>query len=352
MTVAQLSSLVAGVVDGDPDAVITGVAGIDSAREGDLTFLANPRYLPLFRKTSATAVIVPADFSEQSGVTVIRVADASLAFAQAVQALAPQAVRHPQGIHERAVIDPAAVLEADVAVGAGAVIEAGARIGAGTVVYPGVYIGRDVQVGVGTIIYANVTVYERCIIGNGVIIHSGAVIGSDGFGYATVKGIHYKIPQTGIVVLEDDVEIGANVTVDRARFDRTVIGRGTKIDNLVQIAHNVSIGEHCIFVSQSGVAGSATLGSHVTVAGQAGVAGHITLGDGAVVGGQSGVIKSFPAGSVVWGTPAQEMRATKKILAYTQRLPELVARIKQLEAAVERLTATNTTAAGPNDNEG
>jgi UDP-3-O-[3-hydroxymyristoyl] glucosamine N-acyltransferase len=237
-------------------------------------------------------------------------------------------------------------------VGACAVIEAGARVGAGTVIYPGVYIGRDAQVGRDCVVYANVTVYERCIIGNGVILHSGAVIGSDGFGYATVKGIHYKIPQTGIVVIEDDVEIGANVTVDRARFDKTFIGRGTKVDNLVQIAHNVSIGEHCIFVSQSGAAGSATFGSHVTVAGQAGIAGHITLGDNTVVGGQSGVLKSFPAGSVIWGTPAQDMRATKKTMAYTQRLPELAARIKQLEETVERLSVANTPAAVPNDNEG
>lgn len=210
-------------------------------------------------------------------------------------------------------------------------VEDNAQIGDQTILYAGVYVGQQVKIGANCVIYPHVSVRERVIIGNRVIIHNGAVIGSDGFGYASVAGMHQKIPQIGTVVIEDDVEIGANVTIDRARFDKTMIGRGTKIDNLVQIAHNVVIGENSIIVAQAGISGSTVIGKNVTVAGQAGIVGHISIGDDAVVAAQAGVTKSVPPRTCVSGYPAKPHNVAKRINAYVQRLPELFLKVSEIE---------------------
>ena len=206
-----------------------------------------------------------------------------------------------------------------------------------TVLYAGVYIGHHTKVGRDCVIYPYVIIRESVTIGNKVVIHGGTVIGSDGFGFSTVQGVHHRIPQIGTVIIEDDVEIGANVTIDRARFDKTIIKKGTKIDNLVQIAHNVSIGENSIIVAQSGISGSANIGKNVTIAGQSGIIGHISIGDNVVVAAQSGVTKSIPSNTCVSGYPAKPHILAKKIHAFTQNLPGLFKKVKQLEAEIEKL---------------
>jgi len=210
-------------------------------------------------------------------------------------------------------------------------------IGDKSVIHASSFIGHNSTIGSEALIYMHVSIRERIFIGNRVIIHSGTVIGSDGFGFATLRGLHHKIPQIGTVVVEDDVEIGANVTIDRARFDKTIIGRGTKIDNLVQIAHNVTVGENCIIVAQAGVSGSTVLGNNVLLAGQAGLVGHINIGDGAVVAAQAGVTKSIPPNTKVSGYPAKPHETAKKVNACLQRLPQLVEKVKELQKKVEEL---------------
>jgi UDP-3-O-[3-hydroxymyristoyl] glucosamine N-acyltransferase len=221
------------------------------------------------------------------------------------------------------------------------VVEDGVWIGDRTVIYAGCFIGRQCRIGNDCLIYPHVSIRERVEVGHRVIVHAGTVIGSDGFGFVTVKGAHHKIPQIGTVVIEDDVEIGANVAIDRARFGRTIVGKGTKIDNLVQIAHNVATGSNCLLVAQSGVSGSTVLGNNVVLAGQAGVVGHITIGDNVVVGAQAGVTKSVPADAAVWGLPAKPLARAKRVNASVQRLPELYKEMefmrKRMEAVEDRL---------------
>ncbi|MGE5279794.1 MAG: UDP-3-O-(3-hydroxymyristoyl)glucosamine N-acyltransferase [Deltaproteobacteria bacterium] len=335
-TIREIAALVKGEVAGDPNIPITGARGIREAREGDVTFLSNRRYAPLLKETQASAVLVPLDVKAE-GRAVIRVADPSLAFAQIIAVFAPAKLRHPKGIHKKAVIAKTAKLAKGAAVGACAVIEDGAVIGANTVIYGGSYIGRDVRVGRDCIFYPNVSIRERVTIGDRVFIQSGAVIGSEGFGYVEVDGAFTLVPQVGTVVIEDDVEIGANVTIDRARFDRTLIGRGTKIDNLVQIAHNVVTGESCIIVAQAGISGSTQLGKKVTIAGQAGLVGHITIGDGAICAAQAGVIGSVPPHTMVSGYPARPHAEAMKVYAALQRLPQTLKEIAELKKKIKAL---------------
>jgi UDP-3-O-[3-hydroxymyristoyl] glucosamine N-acyltransferase len=247
----------------------------------------------------------------------------------------------PRGIHPTAVIAPGAKLSPGVAVGAHTIIEDGVVIEEGSVIYGNCYVGAEAHLGKDCLIYPNVVLRERVSLGNRVIIHSGTVIGSDGYGYIPVDGKHMKIPQVGTVLIEDDVEIGANVTVDRARFDKTIIGEGTKIDNLVQIGHNVTIGKHCLIVAQSGIAGSTKLGDYVILAAQSGLVGHIEIGDGAIVGAQSGVSKSIKAGEKVFGYPAQPMKDALKNNAHIQRLDKYVETIKDLKKRIEDLEKKN-----------
>jgi UDP-3-O-[3-hydroxymyristoyl] glucosamine N-acyltransferase len=335
-TLREIAKLLDGEVVGDADIVITGVSGIKEAREGDITFLANPKYLPLMEKTRASAIITSKEI-KTAPKPIIRTENPSLAFAKMVSFMAPEEIRHPQGIHPTAILGKGVVLGKDVAIGPYTVIEDNVQVGDEVIIYSGCFIGHHTKIGNNSLIYANVSIRERITIGNRVIIHSGTVVGSDGFGFATIEGLHHKIPQVGTVEIGDDVEIGANVTIDRARFDKTVIGSGTKIDNLVQIAHNVVIGENSIIVAQVGISGSTTVGKNVILAGQVGLVGHINIGDNVVVMAQSGVSKSIPAGIMAWGYPAKPANVAKRVNACVQNLPRLYETIAELKKKIEEL---------------
>lgn len=338
-TVSEVAARLGGVCEGSDDAPITGIAGIRDAQPGDLSFVSNPRYAAEAASSQATALLVPEAWNRPSPCTLIRVPNADAAFAQAVEWFAPPVYVPAPGIHASAVISPGAAVGREVHVGPHTVIESGAKIGDRVILEAGVYVGPDVEIGEGTRLYPHVSVRERCRIGCRVILHNGVVIGSDGFGYTVdTKGVRTKIPQVGAVWIGDDVEIGANTTVDRARFGKTIIGRGVKIDNLVQIGHNAVIGDHTVIVAQVGVAGSATLGSRVVVAGQVGIAGHLFVGDGAMIGAQSGVVNNVPAGAFMLGSPAWPAEDTARVLAVMHRLPDLKKRLLELERALSALS--------------
>jgi UDP-3-O-[3-hydroxymyristoyl] glucosamine N-acyltransferase len=325
----ELARIVGGEVSGDDSVMIGGVAGIKEARPGDITFLANPRYEKFMESTQASAVIVPPGTSGR-GKPLILSDNPYLSFVKAVEFFVPSKNHYPRVVHPAAVVSDSARLGSGVGVGACAVIEEGAGIGDGTVILPGVFVGRDTEIGKDCLVYPNVTIREEVKIGDRVIIHGGAVIGSDGFGFAKDGDVYRKIPQIGSVVVEDDVEIGANVTIDRATTGTTYVGKGTKIDNLVQIAHNVVIHENCILVAQVGIGGTTEIGKGATLAGQAGAVGHIKIGDGAVVAAQAGVTKSVPPNTMVSGYPAREHNQAKKIYASFQKLPDLLKRVAEL----------------------
>ncbi len=338
MRLHALAELVGATLDaGINDVEITGVSSLQEARAGDLSFFGNPRYLAQLRTSASSAVIVPLECTEQVSPVLLRVSNPAAAFATVVAAFAPPELVAKPGIHPSAVVSSEAILGEGVSIGANAVIEEGAVIGTGTVIAAGSVVGREVRIGDHCHLHANVTIRERCILGNRVILQPGAVIGSCGFGYELHEDRHRKIPQTGIVEIGDDVEIGANTTIDRARFGRTLIGEGAKIDNLVQIAHNVQIGSHTIICSQVGIAGSTKVGSYVTLAGQVGLAGHIEIGDKAVLGAQSGLSKNVPAGSLVIGAPAKPIKEWKQSNFYISQLGKLYERVKELEGKVKKL---------------
>src|SRR5687767_12315633 len=281
VTLDMVAQAVGGIVIGDGTTEITGVAGIREAREGELTFLAHPRYEPYLEQTRASAVIV-ADDHRALGKPLIQNPNPYLAFLNAVRFFQGEEERPAPGIHPSAVVAPEAFVDATATVGPNAVVEAGARVGPLAWIGPGCYIGKGVSIGPETRLHPNVTVLEECVLGSRVLVHSGTVIGSDGFGFVRDGEIYRKLPQVGNVVIEDDVELGACVTIDRATMGTTRIGAGSKIDNLVQIAHNVQIGNNCIIVAQVGISGSTTLGDHVVLAGQVGIVGHIHIGAGAM----------------------------------------------------------------------
>ena len=335
-TVQELAALVGGQFASEADGAktIIGGAAVADAGEGDVTFFGNAKYLAQLKASRASAALVPLDFSEAISPVAIRVENPSLAFAQLLQKFAPEPIRFAPGVHPTAVLGAGVVLGENVSIQPYVVIEDGARIGANSVVGAHTYIGHAASLGADCQLAPRVTVGARCVLGSRVIVHSGAVLGSDGFGFEFSDGRHVKIPQTGIVQIDDDVEIGANVTIDRARFGRTWIQEGTKIDNLVQIAHNVVVGKHCLIVSQAGVSGSTRLGNYVTLAGQVGVVGHIEIGDGTIVAAQSGVSKSIGPKQVVFGYPAMPLRESKEQLARIGRLPKLYERVKKLEQIV------------------
>ena len=341
MKVSAIAQLVKGELIGDGEIWVSGFSGIKEAKKNELTFLSNPKYESLLQDTQAAVTLVPRQIS-CPGKVLIRVDHPSLSFTEVVNHFLKDAIDYkPQGIHPKAVVAPGAKLDPGVAVGANTIIEDGAVVQEGSVIYGNCYIGHNSHIGKNCLIYPQVVIREEVSIGNGVIIHSGTVIGSDGYGYVTVDGKHMKIPQVGTVLIEDDVEIGANVTVDRARFDKTIIGQGTKIDNLVQIAHNVTIGKHCFIVSQSGIAGSTKLGNYVILAAQAGLVGHIEIGDGTIVMAQSGVSKSIGPGEQVFGSPAQPLKQAFRNNAHTQRLDKYVDMIKDLKKRIEELEKNN-----------
>jgi UDP-3-O-[3-hydroxymyristoyl] glucosamine N-acyltransferase len=340
MKLKEIADLVDGEIVGDENILISGISGIKEAQKGDITFVANSKYLPLMESTKAAAIITFKNINSASR-PIIKCENPSLAFAKLVSAIAPNKTYHPKGISKNAIIGKNVKLGKDVSIQAYVVVEDNAEIEDGATIYSGVYIGHHTRIGKNTVIYPSVSIRERVKIGNNVIIHSGTVIGSDGFGFATVKGVHHKIPQIGTVEIGDNVEIGANVTIDRARFDKTVIGEGTKIDNLVQIAHNVIIGEHSIVVAQTGISGSTTVGKDVILAGQSGIAGHINIGNGAIIAAQAGATKSVPPGAKVSGYPAKPHNQAKRVNACIQRLPDLFRKVRALKKKVEKLEKEN-----------
>ena len=332
----ELAEIVGGEILGDDSVDIVGVAGIKEAVEGEITFLANPKYEIYLETTRASAVIADRDGNPKT--SILKVSNPYFAFLKVVTLFSEDAFdRYPRGIHETAVIDSSAKIGKDVSIGAYAVIGAGAVIGDRTTILPLAAICENVKIGAECLVFPHVTIRERCEIGDRVIIHSGSVVGSDGFGYANDGSSHQKIPQIGIVRIEDDVEIGANTTIDRATTGVTLIGRGSKLDNLVQVAHNVVIGENSILAAQVGVSGSTELGKNVTLAGQAGLVGHIKIGDGAKVGAQGGVTKSIPPQTSVSGYPAREHGFAKKVYAATARLPEILKEFRDLKKRVEQI---------------
>lgn len=346
-TVGQLAKAIGGRIvpaqDMDEAAaaarVLTGVAGLGDAKAGDLSFLANPKYQAVLPTSKAGCVLIAAAQPPLASTVQVVVANPDFALAQLVSAFGPQPVPPDAGIHPTAVIGARTVIGARCRIGAYVVVGDDCRLGDDVVLHPHAVVGAQVAIGDGSVLYPQVSVRERCVIGARVVLHNGVVIGSDGFGYATVDGVHRKIPQIGIVVVEDDVEIGANCAIDRARFGRTRIGAGSKLDNLVQIAHNVDVGPHSIIVAQAGVAGSTRLGHHVTLAGQVGLAGHLTIGNGVTVTAQSGVGKNLPDGVVVRGSPAQEFRTEMAQEIARRKMPEALERLRRLEARIAELEA-------------
>jgi UDP-3-O-[3-hydroxymyristoyl] glucosamine N-acyltransferase len=318
-------------LDGDPDAEIVRVAGIQDARPGDLTFLANPKYEAAMALTRASAIILRDD-APAAPCAMLRTAEPYLAFARAVGLFAP-AWRPPPGVHPMAAIAVDARIGRDVSIGAFVSIGEGADIGDNAVIFANVTIGPGVRVGADCVIHSNVAIREHVTIGDRVVLQNGVVVGSDGYGFVRRgDGTHEKIPQTASVVIEDDVEIGANTTVDRPAVGETRIGRGTKLDNLVQVGHGVAVGRNVLMAAQVGIAGSTTIGDDVIFGGQVGVGGHLTIGRGAVAVGQSGVTNSLEPGAMVAGYPAVDAREWRKASVLFKRLPELKRRIEALEA--------------------
>lgn len=333
----ELATLLGGKVIGDENAVVSSLGTLDEATEGQITFLANPKYVGKVATTRATAVIV-SHGAERYGRNVIEVKNPYLAFAKLLSLFHVKPIV-PGGVMSGAFIGENVSLGEGITVYPGAYVGDGVKLGNGTVLHPGAVLYAGVEVGENTILHANVTVREGCRIGNRVIIHSGVVIGSDGFGYAPDGKGYQKIPQIGIVVIEDDVEIGACTTIDRAALGLTLIRKGTKIDNLVQIAHNCVIGENCIIVSQTGISGSTKLGEHVTIGGQVGIVGHLEIGDNVMVGAKSGVHNSIPSGQILSGYPAFPHKEWLRAASTFPKLPELRKAVNTLEKKVQELEA-------------
>ncbi len=339
LTIGELAEKLGAELEGDASAEVTGVADLKAARPGQVSFAGNPKYLSAVADSAAAAVIVPKAAAISSPKpALLRAENPDAAFAAACAWFAPEPVVMPRGVHPQAWVSPEARLGADVSIGAFAVVEAGAEIGDGSTLYPQTYVGHEAKIGQGCLLYPFAGVRERCILGDRVILHGGVVVGCDGFGYTVdAQGVRTKIPQTGIVVLEDDVEIGANTAIDRARFGETRVGKGTKVDNLVHIAHNCVIGEHSVLCGQVGMAGTCTLGKRVICAGQVGLAGHLTVGDDAVIGAQAGVPKDLPGGQMYLGAPAVPRLEFGRSLAHVASLPKLKDKLKDLEARITRL---------------
>ena len=329
MRLSEVAALLGGRLRGDADPVVTGAAGLAEAGPGDLSFVAGPRKLAEARASAAGGFLVPPGLElDRPAVEVERPYDA---FARYLGRFLPDPDRvFPPGVHATAVIDPTATVEA-AAVGPYCVIGAGVRIGPGCRLGPHVTVGCDTTIGADCVLHAQAVVRERCRLGDRVVVHAGVVVGADGFGYLPGPRGQVKIPQVGIVEVGDDVELGAGVTIDRATTGRTVIGAGSKLDNLVHVAHNVRIGRHCALSAQTGIAGSCVLGDGVIAGGQVGIADHLTVGDGARIGAQAGVIKDVPPKATVFGYPALDFQESFRITAALRRLPAALGRLRALE---------------------
>jgi UDP-3-O-[3-hydroxymyristoyl] glucosamine N-acyltransferase len=324
MRLDELARQIGATVAGDGAIEIKDVAPLEDAEAGSISFLANAKYQKQLETTSASAVIAQPNI-ESMRVAIVKAKDPYFAFAQAIVLLRGHRKHGFTGVHPKAHVDPSA------------------KIGEGTVVYPGAFIGRDAKIGRDCIIYPNVAIYEECLVGDRVIIHSNTSIGVDGFGFAFNGGVHHKIPQIGNVVIEDDVEVGANCTIARAALASTIIGAGTKIDAQVMIAHNCKVGKGCIIVAQVGLAGSVTLGDYVTLAGQVGVAGHLKIGDRATIAAKTGVMTDIEPGSTMMGIPAMEAKDARRVYAAFMKLPELVQRVRELEQGMANLEDSGDT---------
>jgi len=338
-TPAEISSIVGSLrSSGSTSLAVRDIASLTTAQPGDLSFLGNAKYKSQVAATSATVLLLPPDYvgEPKPDQVFLYVDNPSVALAKLCarieQSLWP---KPPAGIHPSAVVSVAAKIDPTAHIGPLCVVEDGAEVGAGSVLQASIFVGKDARVGENCWIMPGCVVAASCSLANRVRLQPGVVIGSDGFGYEFVRGRHEKIPQIGTVVIEDDVEIGANSTLDRARFSRTVVGEGTKIDNLVQIAHNVIIGRHCILCSQVGISGSTTVEDYVIMGGQAGIGGHITLGKGSKIGGQTGVAYTLEPNSYVNGTPAIPYMLERRLQVLHQRLPDLFKRVDALEKKTE-----------------
>ena len=340
MTITELAARLGAEVRGPGDTEIRGVAGIRDARAGDITYLSDQKHKNDLVSCRASAVIISQDMQDVS-IPALVVKNPRYAFALALGIFYGRPYL-PGGISDRAVIGKDVVLGNDLTILPYAVVADGAKIGSRVTLYPGVYIGSGSNIGDDSVLYANVSIREGVSLGCRVIIHSGTVIGSDGFGFVTHAGQHHKIPQVGNVIIEDDVEIGANCTIDRATLGSTVIKKGTKLDNLVHIAHNVTIGEHCLLAGQSGVAGSTTIGNYVVVGGKAAISDHLTIGDRVMIAGGSGVFRDISSGQVIAGYLAIPMRDWLKVQAVLPKLPELKKIVSQLEERINELKKNHT----------
>jgi UDP-3-O-[3-hydroxymyristoyl] glucosamine N-acyltransferase len=331
ITAAEIAQLLQGELVGDGSVLLNDFAPADRAQSGDLTFAENADYFARAEQSMASAIIVDGTFASRK--VLIRVANARIAFAKVMAVFFPEPVFHA-GIHPTAVLASSARVDPSAHVGPYCVIGEKVEIGPKSVLQSGDHVGANCRLGEEVKLFPGVTLYPRTEIGNRVHIHSGTVVGSDGFGYVQDDGIHRKVPQIGNVIIQDDVEIGANVTIDRGALGPTLIGKGSKIDNLVQIAHNVVLGDHCLVISQAGIAGSTQLGNHVCLAGQVGLAGHLTIGDRASVAAQSGVMHNIPAGEKWFGYPAQPDGQAKRQMIALHHLPELLRRVAALEKKI------------------
>lgn len=340
-TAQQIAEYLHGTVDGDPTVRLSSLSKIEEGTPGTLTFLSNPKYTHYIYTTGASACLVNSDFVPEHPLTttLIRVDNAYECLAQLltlVNSLKPQ----KSGIDARAVIDSTATVAPDAYVGPYAVIGAGVVVGAGSKIYPHCFVDDNVKIGASVTLFADVKIYPDCVIGDRCTIHAGAVIGADGFGFAPdAEGHYHKIPQIGNVVIEDDVEVGANTTIDRATMGSTIVRRGSKIDNLVQLAHNVEVGEDTVIAAQSGVAGSSKIGSRCMLGGQVGISGHISIADGSIFGAQTGVPNNIKQERQAWqGYPAMPIMHFRKLSVIQKQLPDLSKKVYELEKEIARLT--------------
>ncbi|MBI9018739.1 MAG: UDP-3-O-(3-hydroxymyristoyl)glucosamine N-acyltransferase [Phycisphaerae bacterium] len=335
-TVGQLAKHVGGTVIGDADLVITGAATLSDAGKGDVSFLSNPKYIKQLQTTQADVIIVANDV-EVEGKTLIRCKDPYYGFTRAVVLLHGYREHESVGVSPRASVAEDAIIGKNVDIHDFVVVSSGAEIGENTRIYPHCIVGPGTKIGRDCLIFPNVTIYDGCKIGDRVTIHAGTVIGQDGFGYATHAGIHHKIPQIGGVVIEDDVEMGAGCAIDRGTLGNTVVGKGTKLSNLVTIGHNSQVGQHCLLVAQVGIAGSTTIGNYCVFGGQSGVIGHITLGNGCQVAAQSGVTNHLKDGAMVAGMPAMPINKAKRSMMSLQYLPEIRKKLRELDKAMQNM---------------
>ena len=340
-TAQQIAMLVSGTIEGNPDTTVNSFGKIEEAVAGQLSFLANPKYQDYLYTTKASLVIVNENLQLQKNITatLVRVKDAYSAFATLLTTYQNLKAQQKKGIETPSHIASSATLGTDVFIGAFAYIGEKVTIGNNTKIFPGTYIAENVSIGNNSTIHAGVKIYEDCIIGNDVVIHAGTVIGSDGFGFAPQPdGSYQKVPQIGNVIIEDQVEIGANTTIDRATMGSTIIKKGVKLDNLIQIAHNVEIGSQTVIAAQTGISGSTKLGQKIMIGGQAGIAGHLTIANGVKIAGGAGVTKNLDGeGKSYAGFPAEDAKQSLKAQVYTRQLPELEKRVKELEKLIAEL---------------